>query len=82
MRDATILVIDDNREHLRVLGALLKEQGYTVRLAPGSQMGVTSARTDPPDMVLLDVAMPNMNGYEVCHILKHDVTTRYTDHLY
>ncbi len=76
MRDATILVIDDNREHLRVLGALLKEQGYTVRLAPGSQMGVTSARTDPPDMVLLDVAMPNMNGYEVCHILKHDVTTR------
>jgi signal transduction histidine kinase/DNA-binding response OmpR family regulator len=76
MHDATILVIDDNREHLRVLGALLKEQGYIVQLAPNSQMGLASARTDPPDMVLLDVDTPPMSGYEVCRVLKHDATTR------
>jgi signal transduction histidine kinase/DNA-binding response OmpR family regulator len=76
MHESTILVIDNNREHLHVLSTLLKEQGYTVRLAPDSQIGLASARANPPDMVLLDSGMPDMSSYEVCSVLKHDIATR------
>jgi signal transduction histidine kinase/DNA-binding response OmpR family regulator len=67
---ATILVVDDNHEHLRVLRDILKNEGYEVRIAPDGPMGLISARTSPPDVLLLDVSMPTMDGYEVCRQLK------------
>jgi signal transduction histidine kinase/DNA-binding response OmpR family regulator len=73
---ATVLIIDDNREHLRVLRDILKSEGYIVRVAPNGHLGLTSARTEPPDIILLDIAMPGLNGYDVCRQLQHDDQTR------
>jgi signal transduction histidine kinase len=73
---ATILIVDDSREHLHVLRDILKKEGYAVRIAPDGSLGLTSARTAPPDILLLDVAMPGIDGYEVCRQLKSDPETR------
>jgi two-component system NtrC family sensor kinase len=63
---ATILVVDDNPTNLDVLRALLKRQGYRVRIATSGELALRSARARPPDMILLDVNMPEMDGFEVC----------------
>lgn len=73
---ATILVIDDTHENLRLLWQILKGQGYDVRLAPDGMLGLTSARTNSPDVILLDIVMPGIDGYEVCRQLKSDERTR------
>ncbi len=73
---ATILVIDDTHENLRLLWQILKGQGYDVRIAPDGMLGLTSARTNSPDVILLDIVMPDINGYEVCRQLKSDKRTR------
>lgn len=75
MPNGSILIIDDNREHLRILRNILKAQGYAVRLAPDGHLGLNSARTMPPDVLLLDIAMADMDGYEVCRQLKRDDRT-------
>ncbi len=72
---ATVLVIDDTHENLRLLAEVLKEQGYKVRLAPSGHLGIISARTELPNIILLDIAMPDMDGYEVCRRLKQDQCT-------
>ena len=68
--DATIMLVDDEPENLRVLGTLLTQQGYTVRSFPGGKAALMSAPTDPPDLILLDIRMPAMDGFEVCTRLK------------
>jgi sigma-B regulation protein RsbU (phosphoserine phosphatase) len=55
-----------------VLAGMLKERGYKVRPVPGGRLALVAARRNPPDMILLDINMPDMNGYKVCEHLKAD----------
>jgi diguanylate cyclase (GGDEF)-like protein len=73
---ANILVVDDTPENLRLLSSILSEQGYKVRSALNGQMALRGAQLSPPDLILLDVNMPLMNGYEVCRQLKEHHETR------
>src|SRR5215207_1319011 len=71
-RAASILVVDDTPANLQVLAGMLKDRGYKVRPVPGGELALRAARKDPPDLILLDINMPEMNGYEVCEHLKSD----------
>ncbi len=71
-RPANILVVDDTPANLQVLAGMLKDRGYKVRPAPGGKLALLAARRDPPDLILLDINMPEMNGYEVCEHLNAD----------
>jgi len=70
-----ILIVDDTPENLTVLRQMLTEQGYRVRPALGGAVALKAVNTDPPDLILLDILMPEMNGYEVCKALKSDKQT-------
>jgi two-component system, sensor histidine kinase and response regulator len=72
----SILVVDDTLANLRLLVQMLQEQGYKVLPARGGQLALQAARSNPPDLILLDVDMPEMNGYEVCQQLKEDTRTQ------
>lgn len=67
-----ILVIDDTVQNLKLLVDLLKVRGYTVRPATDGELGLQAARQEPPDIILLDVKLPDIDGYEVCRYLKAD----------
>src|SRR5437868_126369 len=69
---ANILVVDDTSANLQVLTGMLKERGYKARPVPSGKLALSAARRDPPDLILLDINMPEMNGYEVCEQLKAD----------
>jgi sigma-B regulation protein RsbU (phosphoserine phosphatase) len=69
---AGILVVDDTPANLQVLAGMLKDRGYKVRPVPGGELALRAARREPPDLILLDINMPEMNGYEVCERLKAD----------
>ncbi len=73
---ANILVIDDTPENLHLLAAMLTEQGYKVRSVTKGSAGLRGAAAAPPDLILLDINMPEMNGYEVCQQLKESDRTR------
>ncbi|MGD9731805.1 MAG: diguanylate cyclase [Desulfamplus sp.] len=70
-----ILVVDDNPQNLRLLIAILSMRGYKVRPAPSGSIALESAFSTPPDLILLDIMMPEMNGYEVCQKLKESELT-------
>jgi len=67
---AEILVVDDTPENLELLSQELEKQGYRVRPAPDGEMALRAAEMNPPDLVLLDIRMPRLDGYEVCRQLK------------
>ncbi len=71
-----ILIVDDTPNNLRLLATILTEQGYEVGKALNGQMAIKSAQAAPPDLILLDINMPQMNGYEVCEHLKADSQTK------
>ncbi len=71
-----IMIVDDTPENLNLLSAVLKDCGYRVRPAPGGKIALQAIQYDPPDLILLDVMMPEMDGFEVCRILKNDEKTR------
>ncbi len=71
-----ILIIDDTPENLQLLAQTLSEKGYTVRGAVKGQMGIKAAQNSPPDLILLDIKMPDLDGYEVCKLLKADAKTK------
>ncbi len=73
--DADILVVDDIPANLKLLTTLLKERGYHVRPAPNGQLALRSVEHKSPDLILLDIKMPDMDGYEVCRVLKADKKT-------
>jgi signal transduction histidine kinase len=70
-----ILIVDDTPENLQILSATLSEKGYKVRGVVKGQMAIRAARSAPPDLILLDIRMPEMDGYEVCEQLKADPKT-------
>ena len=65
-----VLLVDDTPANLQVLGGMLKEQGCIVRPVPSGKLAIRFAEADPPDIILLDIMMPEMDGYEVCRRLK------------
>ncbi|MDX2371072.1 MAG: EAL domain-containing protein [Colwellia sp.] len=71
----TILVVDDNPTNLQLVFNVLSEHNYKVRLANNGSMAITSIKSNPPDLVLLDICMPGMDGYSVCETLKNDTET-------
>jgi signal transduction histidine kinase len=71
-----ILVVDDNPANLRLLSGMLTEEGYKVRSVINGTMALTAAQAAAPDLVLLDINMPEMDGYTVCEQLKGDARTR------
>ncbi len=73
---AEILVVDDSPTNLKLLTAILTERGYRVRPAAGGHLALKSAAFRLPDLILLDVKMPDMDGYEVCRALKADEKSR------
>ncbi|MGH7360296.1 MAG: response regulator, partial [Candidatus Methylomirabilales bacterium] len=72
---ADILVVDDERLNLRMLEDLLRSEGYGVRTAENGEQALELVREAPPDLILLDVMMPKLDGYEVCRRLKGDKDT-------
>lgn len=72
---ADLLIIDDTLENLNLLSTILTDQGYKVRSVTKGSTGLRGAQAAPPDLILLDVNMPQMNGYEVCQHLKADQRT-------
>ena len=71
-----ILIVDDAAANLQVLAGMLKDRGYKARPVPSGKLALQAARHDPPDLILLDINMPEMNGYEVCECLKADAQLR------
>lgn len=67
-----ILIVDDTPANLRLLSKMMSESGYNVRQAINGKMALTAVKTVKPDLILLDINMPGMSGYEVCEILKKD----------
>jgi putative two-component system response regulator len=76
LEKATVLVVDDTPDNLSLMSGLL-EDDYIVRLANSGERALKIARSDtPPDLILLDIMMPEMDGYEVCRLLRTEAKTR------
>ena len=75
MTKADILVIDDMSVNLRLLSSILTQEGYQVRQALSGKMALTAVRCAPPDLILLDIMMPEMDGYTLCEALKANPDT-------
>ncbi len=71
-----LLIIDDTAANLTVLSLMLQKSGYQIEIADSGAQGLDLIRNHPPDLVLLDVMMPEMDGFEVCRRLKADPRTR------
>jgi DNA-binding NtrC family response regulator len=69
-KKGNILIVDDTPENLTVLRQMLTAHGYRVRAALSGEIALKSVQADPPELILLDILMPEMDGYEVCSILK------------
>ena len=72
---AKILLVDDQLANLDVLRHVLEREGYQVLLAPNGEVALRNAARALPDLILLDVTMPEMDGHEVCRRLKADAAT-------
>ncbi len=70
-----ILVVDDQPVNVRLLATMLSQLGYKVRKATSGEMALTAIQAERPDLILLDITMPQMDGYELCEILKKDPQT-------
>ncbi len=71
-----VQIVDDKTENLKILMKILVEQGYETRTSISGSLALESIRADPPDLILLDIGMPGMDGFEVCERLKADERTR------
>lgn len=76
VRPAGILVVDDTPANLRLLTGMLKEHGYRVRPVPSGRLAMQAVQNELPDLILLDITMPEMSGYEVCEQLKAEPASR------
>ncbi len=73
-----ILIIDDDLDTLRLVGLMLQRQGYQISAATNGQQGLDKAFEEDPDLILLDIMMPDMDGYEVTRRLRRNPSTMET----
>ena len=71
-----ILIVDDNPENLHLLANALLSDGYLVRAALNGEMAITMAINEPPDLIIMDINMPDMDGYQACDRLKAEPTLK------
>ena len=71
----TILIVDDNPDNVELLEEVLQSQGYRTLTAPNGHEAIRLAASELPDLILLDIAMPVMDGMEVLQVLKSDPST-------
>jgi putative two-component system response regulator len=76
LKPANILVVDDSLVNLKVITDIMKLRGYKIRPAPSGKLALQGAVTEPPDLILLDINMPEMDGFEVCRELKANPNLR------
>jgi putative two-component system response regulator len=74
---ARVLIVDDLEENLEVFSDILEPEGYRISTASNGREAVDKAFAEPPDLVIMDVSMPKMNGIEACRLLKQDERTRF-----
>lgn len=74
--ELSVLIVDDNEQNLELLHAYLEDLGPRIRLARDGQAAVSAIETEAPDLVLLDIMMPRMSGYQVCRWIKSRPETR------
>ena len=72
-----ILIVDDYPENIRFLSSILESKGYQTRKATSGLAALKAVETTPPSLILLDIRMPQMNGYQVCQQLKNNPNTAY-----
>ena len=75
LHGATLLIVDDKPQNLRLVSDFLAEQGFELMLSRSGTQALEKVRMEPPDLVLLDLRMPEMDGFEVCRRLKADPDT-------
>ncbi|MGD9690886.1 MAG: two-component system response regulator [Phycisphaerales bacterium] len=71
-----ILLVDDNEQNLELLEAFLEELDASISVAQDGMEALASVKRDPPDLILLDIMMPRMSGYQLCQKLKAEPATR------
>src|SRR6185295_11799030 len=71
-----ILIVDDDIDSLKLIGMMLQRQGYEVAAANAGNQALSKALSERPDLIILDVMMPDMNGYEVCKRLRANPDTK------
>ena len=76
MSQANILLADDNKLVVKVTSTILEGAGYNVIVAWDGLEAINKAYAEEPDLVILDIEMPKVNGYQVCRLLKDDEFTR------
>ncbi len=76
LKKKSVLVVDDNLQNLQYLGNVLEENGYEPTLTRNGPQALEFLENEKPDLILLDIMMPEMDGYEVCKILKEDVSVK------
>jgi two-component system alkaline phosphatase synthesis response regulator PhoP len=72
-----ILVVDDGRTMVKIIAGNLEKEGHDVIAAYDGQEGLIAARREKPDLIILDLNLPKINGYMVCRMLKYDEATRH-----
>ncbi len=75
-QEQSIVIVDDAPDNLRLIVSIFKKQNYKVRPASSGKRALATIRKQPPDLILLDIMMPDINGYEVCKQLKADKKTK------
>jgi len=76
IEEPSVVIVDDMPDNLRLLTSILKDRGYKVRPAPSGARAMATIRKEPPELILLDIMMPGLDGYEVCRQLKDEERTR------
>ncbi len=74
MGKARILCVDDDRGTVTIIAAVLRREGYEVETAYNGDDALKLAKANKPDLIILDIMMPGMDGYQVCHQLRRDAT--------
>jgi twitching motility two-component system response regulator PilH len=72
---ANILIVDDSPTEIHVLTSMLEKHGFTIATAGSGEEGVGKAKTDKPDLILMDVVMPGMNGFQAARQISNDPET-------
>src|SRR5215470_13732833 len=74
--EKAVLVVDDDRDHCLLVRQLLRPLGYEIRIAVSAEEALAAVRRDPPAVVLLDVQLPGISGYEVCRQIRDEYGDR------